>query len=313
MLTVADQSQSRFKIRKVEDRTVVTVTPELARAWLQISDDYWSEHEDLKQRLRINQRSIVTIKRLKAEMSLGQFRDDVTAVCFLKDEKTQRDVCMDGQHRLAAVAQLDFPVDLWCRFSVDPEVMKKIDTNMTRTCADKLAMEGYSNNNILSAALSHLVREAQGHIYTQSRQAVTDEQRMEMMRLHKPMEKWVSRASNLMTGKCGAIGYITYVVAEIFHDPTEARSIIEVMKTGQGAYTNDPIHKWLMADLNKRWKGDAPGAFAALKWAVNKRLKGDSTKQLHGPKEFFHLEDSQGDILEFAHLHKGSPYFTDPR
>ena len=61
-------------------------------------------------------------------------------------------VLIDGQHRVAAVAASGVSVDLLIAYDADPETFDVVDTGRPRSPSQTLAIAGYTNTNVLSAA-----------------------------------------------------------------------------------------------------------------------------------------------------------------
>jgi len=97
---------------------IVTVTPELAKEWLQVAK--------INRKIRPGY-----IEFLRKEIEQGRWEFTAEAIRF----DVNGDL-IDGQHRLNAIIQANSPVTLLIVRGLSPKVFYKIDTGMNRTLAD---------------------------------------------------------------------------------------------------------------------------------------------------------------------------------
>ncbi len=121
---------------------VETITPKIAQEWLDRSHD-------------VTQRSLSKrrVNRFVHAMLEGQWQ--LTHQALALDDKER---VIDGQHRLAAVIQAgqtkpDITLDMWVAHGADPASFDVVDTGAARTTADALKIAGYTNTNVLAAAV----------------------------------------------------------------------------------------------------------------------------------------------------------------
>lgn len=112
-----------------------TVTPDMARTWLQSNTH--------NRRLASN-----VVDRYAASMRLAQWRCTMdNPIVFDANGALQ-----DGQHRLHAVIKADVDVDFWVGFGADPGDFHVIGAGRRRSVADVLALEGRVNATTRAAA-----------------------------------------------------------------------------------------------------------------------------------------------------------------
>ena len=99
-------------------------------------------------------------------------------------------VLLDGQHRLAAIAESGIPQKSILVTGLDDESFKTIDTGKARTAGDMLSMEGVSDYNAVAAAVyMMLIYKTTGNpVHGNSDKAPTKAQIVEYVRNNKQPE-----------------------------------------------------------------------------------------------------------------------------
>jgi len=124
--------------RKIE---VSTIPPEMARQWL---------NENYSLNRPINPRQV---ERLVRFMKEGNWTFDGAPIRFDKHGNL-----LDGQHRLTACIEADFPFQSVIIRGLEPESFFFMDQGTTRTASNNLAILGKSNTNHLAATGSWVLR-----------------------------------------------------------------------------------------------------------------------------------------------------------
>jgi len=113
------------------------VTPKKAQEWLDAS-------AGVKQRTIRSAR----VDKLVHSIESGQWRVSHQGIAIAPDG-----YIIDGQHRLSAVVRSGMAVEMMVAFNADPETFDVIDTGAARSPGDMLKIEGFTNVNILAAAV----------------------------------------------------------------------------------------------------------------------------------------------------------------
>lgn len=113
--------------------SVVTVTPELAKLWL--------EHNKVNRKVRD-----ARVRRYAKDMSDGQWRLTGEAIKFSHDG-----TMIDGQHRCWAVIESGVHVPMFVISGLDGDTQGVIDSGSARTAADNLHMAGIKNANLVAS------------------------------------------------------------------------------------------------------------------------------------------------------------------
>ena len=89
------------------------------------------------------------VRRLAHALRAGHWRQTHQGIAFGLNGKL-----LDGQHRLTAIARTGIPARIMVTRGLDEGVFEAIDTGAARTAGDHFALLGYTNTNILAAALA---------------------------------------------------------------------------------------------------------------------------------------------------------------
>lgn len=126
---------------------LVLVTPELAKKWLKTNVNRPTKP--------------LHIRYLKKMMELGLFYLLGDAITFDWSGKLR-----NGQNRLVALIEKGASYYFWVLEGADPDSFKYMDSGVARSSADSLAIMGYPNAAVLSAALKWVVRFERGTFYS---------------------------------------------------------------------------------------------------------------------------------------------------
>lgn len=113
---------------------VITVTPDMATAWLDLN----THNRTLRQQF---------IERLAEAINRGEWHLNGESI------KVNPDYLVDGQHRLWAIVLADKPVKALVAFNVPIEAQETIDTGVKRTLSDILKLRGEKESVSLAATL----------------------------------------------------------------------------------------------------------------------------------------------------------------
>ena len=104
---------------------LVTVTPDLAKIWL--------EGNVANRRIKESQ-----IDRLARDMKLARWIVNGDAIKFSENDRLE-----DGQHRLLACMQSDAPFETWVAHNCPPRTQESLAGAVPRSFTDQLQMRGY--------------------------------------------------------------------------------------------------------------------------------------------------------------------------
>lgn len=125
----------------INDISIVDVTPAQAKVWLE-------ECNTKNRRMNLGH-----VKRIVTLIQKGQWLFNGDTICFDKNN-----VLVDGQHRLAAIAQSGVTVKCIIIRNLDPQVIMTKDMEMKpRNLSDLLSMDGIKDATNCAAIVSRMV------------------------------------------------------------------------------------------------------------------------------------------------------------
>lgn len=124
---------------------IVEITPALAKEWLQRN----THNRNLRQRV---------VNGYAADMAAGAWVEDGQSIKF-----SDTGVLLDGQHRLAAIAQSGVTLRILVVSDLPDTTQDTMDTGAKRTMADVLRLRGESYAITLAAALLRVYQWKQGY------------------------------------------------------------------------------------------------------------------------------------------------------
>ncbi len=203
---------------------VTTVTPEIAKAWLDKN---------------IKNRKIAagTVSAYARDMRARKWLLTGDAVRF--DTAGHRSDC---QHRLRACVESGTPFPSLVIYRLDPAAQDQMDTNKPRRAHDMLTLHGFHNTNRL-AAVARMVY-ALKHEAAHSRiTKLTNSEVGAIVKKHPGLHRSIS----LVAGTTGASGsqlaFIHFIAAMILDKEKRADAFLEVWRTGKPDYEGDPVHR----------------------------------------------------------------------
>lgn len=203
----------------------VSVAPALAAEWLKQNHD----NRPLDSRI---------VARYADLMARGQWEENGETVKFDWDGNL-----FDGQHRLAAVVKSGVTVPSWVMFNLPPDSFKFIDTGKRRTKGDVLAIMGFPNRLVLSAAAGFQYFYDQGLLprYSTHQLAASVDQIITTVRRHDGLHYAITRTQNkfrhVLTDTVAAFCY--YNMAKI--DLPAADFFFDKLQTGTELAQGSPI------------------------------------------------------------------------
>ncbi|WP_445520508.1 hypothetical protein [Streptomyces sp. NEAU-174] len=117
---------------------VVTVTPALAKSWLQRN----THNRNLRPR---------AVSDYARDMAAGKWQQNGEAVKFASNG-----ALLDGQHRLTAVTVAGVPVPMLIVSGLDPATQETMDAGRKRSTSDALGLRGETNFTILASVLKRV-------------------------------------------------------------------------------------------------------------------------------------------------------------
>jgi hypothetical protein len=203
---------------------VVTVTPEMARAWLEKNT-----HNRVLARKNVDQ--------LAGAIRRGEWSMNGESVKF-----SASGMLLDGQHRLAAVVTAKQPIVTLVVRGLDRAAQETIDTGKKRTLPDVLKLRGEQYATILAAALNvvHRIRGGQMNrgaaAYPTAQQALALLEQHPTIRAHIKTGRYLNDRLRYPAGLgCG--------LAYLFHQdaPADADSFLTSLITGERLAEGSPI------------------------------------------------------------------------
>jgi hypothetical protein len=171
-------------------------------------------------------------------------------------------VLIDGQHRLAAVVRSGTKQDFLVAYESEPATFDVIDTGQARTASDTLAIAGYTNVNVLSAAARMLLSydDIKGTKNSLGSAATKYTSADILNFLESPrgetLMACVSEGSALagVFGRYGAKTWLTAAVVVLMESDVHkdiAKEFLTKLRTGEMLAAGSPIlamRRWLMSD-----------------------------------------------------------------
>lgn len=211
---------------------VDTITPDLARAWL---DRGGANRKLVERRVEI----------LVAAIRRGEWRLTGEAIKLDSDGRVR-----DGQHRLEAIFRAGIPVQSVVVRNVEEDAFDVMDTGRSRTAADVLGIHGIvSRNETASAARGLILIERFGRLYHPGRDIATTPTPKEILAYtlehRETLEAAVRLAANLTQG--GFIGggglWATALTLLLRTDPVATEEYVSRLVEGDNLTRDSPILK----------------------------------------------------------------------
>lgn len=206
---------------------VATVTPEIARAWLDKNN-------------KNRKASMGHVNAMARDMKNGDWRVTGDAIRF-----DDIDNLIDGQHRLMACIEAGVPFTTFVMYGLPTDVQTSIDIGKSRSAADYMTMNGLPNAMHVQAAARVIIAIKAG---LDSRDGAINSRRTIAETLHA-IEKHKELASSvrLSLGVTGIpisqAGALHYIGAHVLSKKSRADAMLEVLKNGVPDYQGDPIHR----------------------------------------------------------------------
>lgn len=248
---------------------IVTVTPEMALAWLE---------KNTKNRKIASKHKAQYARDMKS----GNWRITGDAIRF--DTKGN---LIDGQHRLMACADAGVNFTTAVIYGLQSDDQDVIDTTRPRTAADALAMHGHHGTSIL-AAMCRLISAMKADVGLASIKLSTTEV-LRLVRDRPRMGESVGLVWGMPPGiPRPALAVVHYAAANVLKEKDKADAFAAVFKGGVPHYSGCPAHA-----LRERLirKGDTRNRIAqaetlrAYIHAWNAFSKGEALAYFKVPKE----------------------------
>jgi len=197
----------------------------VARAWLspETAQRLLSFHNANNRPIRPSK-----VKSLKEQHSAGKFVYNGETITFGTDGNI-----MNGQHRLAMLAESESPIEVLLVFGVPVDVFASIDTGAPRSAGDVLACDGYSYWNQKAAVMRYL------HTYEAGSMGAIGSLRMSNADFLDSLERYGDAKVERSIVVCAGFSRITrpslaaalhYLFATV--DDAAADEFIEIVKDG---------------------------------------------------------------------------------
>lgn len=156
------------KIQKVSQirREYVCITPDIARKYLEKND-----------RNRSVRRQFV--RALSRAIAAGEYHYDGNPIKF-----DWNGSLVDGQHRLIAISEGDTPVYSEVLYGLDPDAIETIDSGISRSCADVLAVSGVvrTNTKMVATAARWVFNYGLGKMWQKGKYTMSNKKVLELVR-----------------------------------------------------------------------------------------------------------------------------------
>jgi hypothetical protein len=254
---------------------VLTITPDMARTWL----DRGGKNRNLSER---------RVLKLVGIINRGEWRLTGETIKLDADGTVR-----DGQHRLEAIARAGMPVQSVLVRNIEESAFDAIDTGASRTIADVLSIHGYGNRISLAAqARALLIIERFGRYAVRGRaeaaHAVSTANALAYVRAHPEVEEALRIAYQVKSAGLmgGAAMWATAFTLFLRIDPAALEEFADKLATGADLTTDSPILRLRnrsIADKSQRGDNSESGRemlMAVIIKAWNHWRRGEQIKQL---------------------------------
>lgn len=241
---------------------IVTVTPDIALAWLEKN----VQNRDVSPR-HIN---LFTRDMRQEEWVLtGQ------PIIF-----SWEGFLIDGQTRLMSCVKSSTPFSTLVVYGIDPKAQRVIDTGKTRTGRDlgKLLKLQNPAASIPIARMIHQIKN--GGALFGGRSAISHADIERTVLQHPGLDNYV-----VNKGPKGmpwvALGFLNYVGSKLMDRKREAQAMVEVIRTGTPSRPGCPFHAFRERAMNSKTRADTRQALAwTLYYAWNLYIDGASVERI---------------------------------
>lgn len=203
---------------------VVTVTPSIAKAWL----DKNSKNRKVTEH---------TVRKYASDMKRGNWRVSGDAIRFARDG-----TLLDGQHRLISCVRSDAPFETVVVYGLDADAQDVMDTGKSRTIADVLELRGMTNARRVSSAVRQLIVYRDGYATARSA-SISNSEVLSALYAHPNITKSVAQSGQVIARlPLAGIGFLHYAASFFTGQKDAADRMIEVLKTGIPSYDGDALH-----------------------------------------------------------------------
>ncbi len=206
----------------------ITVTPEIARAWL---DKNTHNRKVTKHH----------VAKMARDMTKGRFVFTGDPIRFDLNSDL-----IDGQHRLLACVEADAPFETTVIYNMAPEIQDKIDAGKSRNASDVISMIGHHSAYALTAACRLALEEKSDSPSRVNRHWSTSEI-LEVLNRHKELPSSVLHCIGQEYPKGISIpqlSLIHFVGCHILGAKKTADAFVHVISTGVPSYNGDPAHAY---------------------------------------------------------------------
>lgn len=209
---------------------LVDVTPELAREWLGFN----THNRRLRDRV---------VKAYAADMANGDWAWNGESIKFAADG-----TLLDGQHRLAAIAESGATVPTLVVRGLPAATQETMDGGAKRKFADVLQLRGETNATALAAVARHVHQWEAGFRRSRSNTQVTNAQLLQILEKYPWLREVAREATNVSRGcaiPASVIGLCWWLFAQIKEPPAEedCSFFMARLADGQNLAKGDPIYE----------------------------------------------------------------------
>lgn len=260
------------KARKTISTEFVTVTPEIAEAWL--------DHNDGNRKVKTS-----VVEKYARDMEAGKW--ELTGDPIRFDHNA---VLIDGQHRLMACVRAKKPFKTVVMYGLEPVTKSVIDTGKVRSIADVVTMMGAPNSVQLTSTARLMMREKSGNQSNKGFVASHSEV-IEFLERHPTLGGSVRLVANLRPPKgipITAVTMVHYCAAVLMNKREQAETFVKVFNDGIPTYNGDPAHacrERLIRIGTSKYELRRNEAINAIKHAWNLFVMNEESKTFKVPAE----------------------------
>lgn len=190
---------------------IETITPEIARAYLSLSNG----NRPLKQ---------AKVAAYARDMISGSWQENGESIIF-----GLNNVLLDGHHRLTACIKSNRAFRSLVVRGILPEANKTIDMGASRSIADALSFHGYRNTNNITAVVAALVSLKNGRPRSAS---LSSEEVFRFIKQYPDVEQAAVVASRKHLPRSQAICGAIWMVAKMNGEEEKADAFLDVLSSG---------------------------------------------------------------------------------
>jgi hypothetical protein len=230
-MSIALLNKERHQLEQLKHKGLtaefVTITPEIAAAWLDKNDG----NRRMKTRLK---------NKYARDMAAGAFVLTGDPIRFSKSGHL-----IDGQHRLTACVASGVSFQSLVIYGLTEDARQHIDIGMRRSTADVLALAGIPSGSKVAAVVRVALTERSGGLL--SRVSWTESEVVAFVKKYPQIfasTRSVYDKIRIRRLPAKMLSYIHFVAVQFMDEEAIANSFVEVFAHGAPTFEHDPAHTW---------------------------------------------------------------------